>query len=177
MLIILGVGFGGNLVQGFRVCLMKSCAKFPPNRTMCSRDSIRPQPLWEVFRTPVIPHKYTPPSVKLCLLLWKLLSQNHSGSWTIDQSALHFEPITHRITKSSLSLRAVGDAQKYFGCPCCAELRGGGGARLRPASDSAAAALPPQSPQQRVSLWNQDIPCHVLVYFSDLENNTYWTWN
>lgn len=54
--------------------------------------------------------------------------------------------------KSSLSIRAVGDAQKHFGCPCCAELRGGGGARLRPASDSAAAAFPPQSPQQRVSL-------------------------
>ena len=65
---------------------------------------------------------------------------------------LHFETTTHRITKNSLSIRAVGDAQKHFGCPCCAELRGGGGARLRPASDSAAAALPPQSPQQRVSL-------------------------
>ena len=67
---------------------------------------------------------------------------------------LHYilNPPHNRIMKSSLSIRAVGDAQKHFGCPCCAELRGGGGARLRPASDSAAAAFPPQSPQQRVSL-------------------------
>ena len=36
----------GTRVQG--ICL-KSCAKFPPNRTMCSRDAIRPQPFHKMM--------------------------------------------------------------------------------------------------------------------------------
>ena len=39
-------GKHGTGVQG--ICL-KSCAKFPPNRTMCSIDAIRPQPFHEMI--------------------------------------------------------------------------------------------------------------------------------
>ena len=35
----------GKLCTGVQVICLKSCAKFPPNRTMWSRDAIRPQPL------------------------------------------------------------------------------------------------------------------------------------
>ena len=38
-------GIWGKLGTGVQGICLKSCAKFPPNRTMCSRDAIRPQPL------------------------------------------------------------------------------------------------------------------------------------
>ena len=38
-------GIWGKLGTGVQGICLKSCAKFPPSRTMCSRDAIRPQPL------------------------------------------------------------------------------------------------------------------------------------
>ena len=37
-------GIWGELGTGVQGICLKSCAKYPPNRTMCSRDAIRPQP-------------------------------------------------------------------------------------------------------------------------------------
>ena len=37
-------GIWGKLGTGVQGICLKSCAKFPPNRTMCSRDAIGPRP-------------------------------------------------------------------------------------------------------------------------------------
>ena len=37
-------GIRGKLGKGVQGICLKSCAKFPPNRTMCSRDAIGPRP-------------------------------------------------------------------------------------------------------------------------------------
>ena len=39
----------GKLVTRVQGICLKSCAKFPQNRTLCLRDAIRPQPLREYF--------------------------------------------------------------------------------------------------------------------------------